>query len=449
MKKYSAAVLALFAASTLIAAQTAPPNTPAPAPGQEQTPPPETQPQQERPPAAEQEHTAPAVPSGIQEQPTIPVQPSEQEQQASPEPPPEQLPPASPEQPLSEETSSAPERAAPPQPSPAETEPTQLPPFPALRNVITTEKTIPGKPDGVIPRVRPEDSLPDETDAHTPPEETITTTAPDDSAKTAVLPPRTAPQAVPQTPRGARPSGKKTSETYREERNLFNTPTANLRTAKAVIDDEYNFVGMVYGEQLGFIRILEADDDGNLTEVWKSPPLNSEVRGVFVANLDQGSEAEIVAYTLDGNIFIFGYDSRELKYKTPDGMYPGIRCMLIANLDSSPELELLFITTEGRMVQFDTASRFEEWTSTETYDATDMIIGNVDNDRDPEIILNSGEILSYQFKSLKWRMDPAHVRPNSRLYLMDVDNDGILELIVEYDQQYIRIFDIDQRREKW
>ena len=33
--------------------------------------------------------------------------------------------------------------------------------------------------------------------------------------------------------------------------------------------------------------------------------------------------------------------------------------------------------------------------------------------------------------------------------LGSVDGDGMLELITEYDQSYIKIIEIDERREKW
>lgn len=359
--------------------------------------------------------------------------------------------------------------AAPPPSAPApvqavpkpDTTTVQLPPPPSMRNAITPEKPIKGVPEGVVPRepkaVVAETPGSSESASGEASQTPQTATAPGvapaataagitagtDSSAVAVLPPQSQKTPAPGAPR------KKTSDTYREERSLYNAPTANLRTAKVVIDDEFNLAGMVYGEQLGFLRILSADANGDFSEVWKSPPLNSEVRGVFVENIDHAGEAEIVAYTLEGNIFIYGYDTHEMKYKTPEGTYQGINCMLIANLDNSPELELLFITKAGKLVQFDPVSKFEEWTSTDTYEATDMVIGNVDNDKNSEIVLNTGEVLNFQFKSVKWKMDSAHIRPNSRLYLIDVDSDGILELVVEYDQQYVRIFDIDQRREKW
>ena len=60
--------------------------------------------------------------------------------------------------------------------------------------------------------------------------------------------------------------------------------------------------------------------------------------------------------------------------------------------------------------------------------------------------MNTGEVLDSKFKDVKWKSDIAF---GSRLYLIDVDSDGLLELVTEYEQSYIRIIDVDQRREKW
>ncbi|MHB9027514.1 MAG: hypothetical protein ACYC9O_01965 [Candidatus Latescibacterota bacterium] len=473
MSKRFAAVLALFAAATFITAQTPPPNTPAQSPpaGQEQQTPPAPQPQQGQTPPApaqKQEQTPPAAPAPTGPQSAQP-QAGQQTNQPVPQTQPGQ-PSAQPQQPQT--VPQAPPQAQPAQlaapsgnaPAAAKPDSVPLPPLPPMRNIITTEKPIKGSPAGVTPGKQIGTAAGEAANAPAPegqpPAVSATQTAAmsaaakgklgaagADSGAVAILPPQGRQPQAP--PRSAQPQKKKTSEVFREELSLFNAPTAGLRTSKMILDDDYNLMGMVYGEQLGFIRILEADNSGNFSESWKSPPLNSEVRGIFVENLDRIGEAEIVAYTLDGNIFIYGYDSRELKYKSPEGTYQGINCMLVANLDTSPELELLFITKAGKMIQFDSVTRFEEWTSTDTYEATDMVYGNVDNDRNMELILNTGEILNFQFKSVKWKMDAAHIRPNSRLYLIDMDNDNILELVVEYDQQYVRFFDIDQRREKW
>ena len=243
-----------------------------------------------------------------------------------------------------------------------------------------------------------------------------------------------------------------------EELNLFNVPTANLRTVKTVIDEEYNLRGLVWGDELTYLHLLEADVNGNFREVWKSPSLNSEIRGIFVEDLDNDGEADILAYTATGDFFIYGYRSRTLKYRTPEGTYDTILCMAVADLDGSPEMEIFFNAVRagtsdsnasqpmGNLIQFDSVSLFEEWTSQERYAATDIIIGNVDNDEDPEIILNTGQVLDIRFKGLEWQSDVAF---GSRLYLIDLDSDGLLELVTEYNQSYIRVIDVDERREKW
>jgi len=324
------------------------------------------------------------------------------------------------------------------QPPPA----SPLPP-PEPKSIIATEKPI----EGGLKLREPVAKVTDTT------EKTVT-------EEPAATLPAVEPQTAPSPPTQSAPPPENLPENVRimEEMSIYNVPTGNFRTMKCIIDEEYNLRSIVYGEELGYLHILNADPAGNFREVWKSPPLNGAIRGVFVDDLDDDGKTEIVAYTSNGDFFIYGYDDHALKYKTPDGMYIHINCMVVANMDNSPELELLFVGVKpgdrqpdgsvpaGNLIQFDPLSHFEEWISQEKYIATDMIIGNVDNDQEYEIILNTGEILDYRFKSIKWKSaDPF----GNRLYLIDIDNDGVLELVTEYEQSYIRIFDIDQRREKW
>jgi len=328
----------------------------------------------------------------------------------------------------------------------AEKEEKTLPPLPPPKIPVSTEKPIEGGLK-IGDQIIPEETIKEES---VPPPENITVPVHKEE-------PVTLPEKREETVPGEEAVARKNLKIM-EELSLYNVPTGNLRTMKFVIDEEYNLRSLVYGEELGYIRVLTADDEGNFRETWKSPPLNSPVRGIFVEDLKGDGETEIIAYTSDGNFFIYGYNSHDLKYRTPDGMYNNINCMLIANMDDSPELELFFIGIKpgdiqsgggqpaGSLIQFDPISQFEEWTSQERYSATDILIGNVDNDPDFEIILNTGEILDSKFKDLKWK---STVTLGSRLYLIDLDDDGILELVTEYDQSYIRIIDVDQRQEKW
>ena len=327
----------------------------------------------------------------------------------------------------------------------------ELPPLPEPKAMISTEKPIKG---GLKLRepIKPQEETKEEK------REEIAK-----AVEEGAIPAMPVPEdevSVPQIPSGTANVPAKPLEELKimEELSLYNVSPANFRTMKSIIDEEYNLRSIVYGEELGYIHVLRADNSGNLREVWKSPPLNAAVRGVFVEDLDGDGEAEIIAYTSNGDFFIYGYERHDLKYRTPDGNYMNINCMVIADMDNDPELELLFIGVKpgeeqsngsvpaGNLIQFDPTSQFEEWISQEKYTATDMIIGNVDNDSEYEIILSTGEILDRRFKDLKWK---STIDFGSRLYLIDIDNDGILELVTEYDQSYIRIIDVDQRREKW
>jgi len=318
-----------------------------------------------------------------------------------------------------------------------------LPPPPAPRTSITTEKPIQGAPSGIVQQRKAGQTV---VPGSTPSTPGVIPT----QAGAPVSPGRATTTNTPTQTTARRTRSKKKSDLVKEELSIFNVSTDNLRTMKPLMDDDFNLRGMVYGEERGYIRILDADNDGKFTEVWKSPPMNAPVRELFIDDIDKDGETEIVAYTNDGNIFIYGYKTHSLKYRTPENTYPGISCMVVENIDDDPQLELIFIAsqpgTPGNLVQFDTKSQFEEWRSSQEYTATDMIIGNVDTDSEIEIILNTGEILSSKFKNVKWKSD---IQFGDRLYLVDVDNDGILELVTEYDQSYIRIIDVDERREKW
>ena len=310
-------------------------------------------------------------------------------------------------------------------------------PLPAVKDILFTEKPLPG----ALTSQPPEDK-------------TTAQSATGDSAGVSVKAgtAAAAPGAVTASKQKKEEKAKKPSKLM-EELSIFNVPTNNMRTMKVVIDDQYFLRGIVYGDERGLIHIYQADDNDNFSEVWKSQPLNSPIRGIFVADLYGKGETIIVAYTQNGNIFLYGYDSHNLIYRSPEGTYQQINCMVVENVDSDPQKELLFIATKksastANLIQFDAQTLFEEWTSSEAYSATDMLVGNVDTDPDKEIVMNTGEVLSMRFKSLKWKCDISDSF-GDRLQLIDMDNDGILEVVAEYNQTYVRVIDVDQRLEKW
>jgi hypothetical protein len=60
-------------------------------------------------------------------------------------------------------------------------------------------------------------------------------------------------------------------------------------------------------------------------------------------------------------------------------------------------------------------------------------------------VLNEGYIFDARYHDLEWQSPDSF---GQRMGLLDIDDDGILEVIGEFRDRFIRIFDIDLRREK-
>ena len=75
-----------------------------------------------------------------------------------------------------------------------------------------------------------------------------------------------------------------------------------------------------------------------------------------------------------------------------------------------------------------------------------MVIDNVDKDEQPEIILNSGIIIDSRFLNIEVEWDKPF---GDRIILFDMNNDGFSEIIGEFADYSLRIFDVYARREVW
>ena len=75
-----------------------------------------------------------------------------------------------------------------------------------------------------------------------------------------------------------------------------------------------------------------------------------------------------------------------------------------------------------------------------------MALGDVDGDGEEEIVLDTGAVLDKNFRNLEWSVSGGF---GERMGLMDMDGDGILEVISQYRDGSLKIFDVDERNEKW
>jgi hypothetical protein len=114
-------------------------------------------------------------------------------------------------------------------------------------------------------------------------------------------------------------------------------------------------------------------------------------------------------------------------------------------VDDDDQDELL-ICADGRLVAYDGRDQFEEWRSDQNnLEATDILVADVDGDGAEEIVLNDGFVFDARYRDLEWQSPESF---GERLGALDVDDDGIVEIIGEYSGRFLRIYDIDLRRMK-
>ncbi len=230
---------------------------------------------------------------------------------------------------------------------------------------------------------------------------------------------------------------------WKDEVN-FGGALDELRTMKLLPSKDPKQKRVVYGDIRGRLHILSYQKNGFQQE-WVSPELKSAVMEVFVEDVDGNGQAEIVAFTERGKIAFYDPDDYRLIWQNQETDFQGITCMVIDNIDDDPQKELVFCA-DNHLYIYDGKGRFQKWVSQQEYPgATDLVIGDVDGDGGKDIVLNTGYVIDAQFKTVKWHSPDAF---GERMGLLDVDNDGIPEIIGQVSGRFLKIFSVVQRREK-
>ena len=201
---------------------------------------------------------------------------------------------------------------------------------------------------------------------------------------------------------------------------------------------------LILGDIHGFLHVFEQRDE-SFEEVWISSYLESAISGLIVVDIDNDSFEEIVVFTSNGRFHYLDLDAYNTIWSNPPHEYDRITALSIYNIDEDPQPELVFCA-DGYLIIYDGRDHFEEWRSDQSnLETTDILVADVDGDGSDEIVLNDGYVFDARFHDLEWQSPDSF---GQRMGLLDLDNDGIPELIGEFGGRFIRIFDIDLRREK-
>jgi len=214
----------------------------------------------------------------------------------------------------------------------------------------------------------------------------------------------------------------------------------NLRKLEAIDGTQR----LVLGDANGRVHIFEGDGE-TFAETWVSEYMEGAISGVFVIDVNDDELDEIVVFTDQGRFHYIDSKDYRVIWSNPPGEYARITSQTVHNIDDDPQPELLFCA-DGHLIVYDGRDQYEQWRSDQdNLTAHEILIGDVDGDGEEEIVLNDGYIFDARFFDLEWHSPESF---GERLGLLDIDEDGIAELIGEFQGRFLRIFDVDLRREK-
>ena len=198
------------------------------------------------------------------------------------------------------------------------------------------------------------------------------------------------------------------------------------------------------GDAHGFVHVYERRGSA-FQEIWLSEFLEGAVGGILVRDVDADDLAEIIVYTEAGRLYILDAADYRTLWSNPPNEYERLSALAISNIDDDDQQELI-LCADGRLVVYDGRDRFEEWRSDQTeLQTAEIIVDDVDGDGADEIVLNDGFVFDARFLDLEWQSPVAFGR---RIATLDIDSDGIPEIIGEVTGNILRIFDVDLRLEK-
>lgn len=202
--------------------------------------------------------------------------------------------------------------------------------------------------------------------------------------------------------------------------------------------------GVIYANTIGNLHVLRHTEKGWRLE-WKLTNLGAKIANFLIDDIEGNGVLELIVATIDGQILIYSMDTYDVVWENLESRFEKISTMAVANIDNDPQLEFIIIA-DDRIHILDGLNKSRQWISPRMFDASEIIVDNVDKDEQLEIILNTGIVIDSRFFNIEVEWDKPF---GERILLGDLNNDGYPEVIGEFSDYSLRIFDIYAEREVW
>ncbi|MBN2072256.1 MAG: hypothetical protein JW814_12450 [Candidatus Krumholzibacteriota bacterium] len=214
--------------------------------------------------------------------------------------------------------------------------------------------------------------------------------------------------------------------------------------AKVIPLDNGEAWGMIYADVYGKIYLKRWTSKGWKQE-WELTNLGSKVRKFFITDVEGDGRDDIVIATVSGRILTYSMNGYINTWENIEDDFTSIEAIELGNIDSDPQVEFIVIAG-GTMYIIDGVDKSRQWISERKFKAAEIVIANVDSDDAMEIILNTGIIIDSKFRNIELEWDKSF---GDRITVFDMNNDGYPEVIGEFTDYSLRIFDIYSEREVW
>jgi hypothetical protein len=223
-----------------------------------------------------------------------------------------------------------------------------------------------------------------------------------------------------------------------------------------------------YGNSPTIKKVVDLDNDGNIEvivitsggsfsnswyiigkdsikntfkQIWSSPTYaNERVADIGVFDLNNDGNLNIIVGYERGTFEIYDAKTRTLLRKSINTVPDGINRFLFEDADNDGEKDIVVLGNYYYIYVLDPITFSERYKISKN--SYSFRIGNIDDDKENEIVLSNGTI--YELKGIELKeQKPFKTDANGILELSDVDGDGKKEIVFLSNQVEIEVYDAD------